>query len=45
VKLALVGPAPLKPTLLVVNSPNGPEWYHAFVPQSMTPAGYCPLST
>ena len=43
-KLALVRSDPLKPTLLVVKAPQGPEWYHWPVPQSTTPAGYCPLS-
>src|SRR6266516_5816689 len=44
VKLALVGPAPLKPMLSVVNPANGPDRYQLFVPQSITLDGYWPLS-
>src|SRR5947208_2856206 len=40
---SLVDVAPLKPTLIVVNAPNGPANHHRFVPQSITPVGYCPL--
>src|SRR2546423_4687581 len=42
-KLALVGPAPLKPMLLVLNAPYGPERYQRLVPQSTIPLGYCPF--
>src|SRR5215510_9581837 len=42
---SLVGPAPSKPMLFVVNCCHGPERYHALVPQSITPEGYCPLRT
>ena len=41
----LVEPGPLNPTLFVVNAPNGPDRYQRFVPQSMTPVGYCPFNT
>src|SRR5215813_11226715 len=34
----------VKLTLLVVNWPHGPDKYHAFVPQSIRPVGYCPFS-
>jgi hypothetical protein len=44
VKAALVAPALLKRTLLVVNCCQGLDRYQTFVPQSTTPGGYCPLS-
>src|SRR5512142_614396 len=31
--------------LLVVNLPYGPDSHQVLVPQSMSPVGYCPLST
>ena len=39
---ALVGPEPLKLTLLVRNPAHGPLRYQALVPQSITPLGYWP---
>ena len=43
--VALVMPGPLNPMLFVVKAPYGPEWYQAFVPQSIRLAGYWPFST
>ena len=42
--LIVVAVAVLNDTFLVASAPNGPEWYHLLVPQSMTPVGYWPLS-
>src|SRR5215831_13225246 len=42
---SLSGSGPLKPTLLVLNAPHGPDRYHWLVPQSTRPLGYWPLST
>ena len=41
---AVVGPTPLKPMLVVVKAPYGPEMIQRLVPQSMTPIGYCPFT-
>ena len=45
VKLADVGPIPLKLMLVVRNCPYGPESHQLLVPQSITFAGYCPFNT
>src|SRR3954468_9676828 len=39
-----VGPPPLNEMLFVVNCNHGLDSHHTFVPQSMMPVGYCPLS-